>query len=528
MNAIDSIEMLHVLRAEKARRAAERSLFEFTRQAWPIIEPSAKFVEGWHLHAICEHLEAVSAGEIENLLINIPPGCMKSIIVSVMWPAWEWIADPSLRYLSASYSEDLAIRDAMKTRDIITSRWYQNNWPSVTIRSDSNQKTKYELVGGGWRLSTSVGGRGTGEHPDRKIVDDPHNVKQAESDTERANALVWFDRTLGSRGVSRGAKTVVIMQRLHERDVSGHIMKREDYASDWNHICLPMEFEREGSRNKSTIGWNDPRTAVGSLLWPELFNAEAVRKLQVTLGEYGAAGQLQQRPSPAGGGILKVAHFQLWPHDKPLPQMEMIVQSYDTAFTESTANDPTANTVWGTFRLKKKRCVMLLDAFDDHLSYPQLRQRVLDNWSERYGRDDPARGITSRKANAILIEEKGSGISLLQDLRASNIPCRGYNPGRASKVTRAHLVAPILESDVVYILESSKEPGKFVTWARSFVDQCERFPNAEHDDYTDTFSQSMIYLRDTGWLDLDFVEDEPPEDIDYAAERKFRENPYAA
>lgn len=527
-NAIDNFAMLQALRAAKLARAAERSLFEFTKQAWDVIEPGSQFVDGWHLHVVCEHLEAVSAGEIENLLINIPPGCMKSILVSVMWPAWEWIAHPELRYLSASYSEELAIRDAMKTRDIITSPWYQSNWPHITIRSDANQKTKYELHGGGWRLSTSVGGRGTGEHPDRKIVDDPHNVKQAESEAERGNALTWFDRTLGSRGISRGARTVVIMQRLHEKDVSGHIMASEDYAAHWDHLCLPMEYESNGNRIKSSLGWTDPRRAKNSLLWPELFSPETVRKLKARLGDYGTAGQLQQRPTPAGGGILKVKHFQLWANDAPLPQFETVVQSYDTAFTEDTANDPTAHTVWGTFRHKGKRCVMLLDAWDDHLTYPQLRRRVLNNWSEKYGRDDHARGTRAVKPNAVLVEEKGSGISLLQDLRLANVPCRGYNPGRASKISRAHLAAPILELDAIYILESSKEPGKFVSWARDFVQQCERFPNDEHDDYVDTFSQSMIYLRDTGWLDLDSADEDIEEERDYATERKQRSNPYAA
>ena len=527
MNAIDNVQMLQALRRAKATRAAERSLLEFTKQAWSIIEPGSAFVDGWHLHVVCEHLEAVSEGEIDNLLINIPPGCMKSILVSVMWPAWEWIARPDLRYLTASYSEELAIRDAMKTRDIVTSEWYRANWPHVTIRPDANQKTKYELHGGGWRLSTSVGGRGTGEHPDRKIVDDPHNVKQAESDVERQNALTWFDRTLGSRGVSRGARTVVIMQRLHEKDVSGHIMSSEDYAAHWDHLCLPMEYERSGNRMKSSLGWKDPRREEGSALWPELFNAATVDKLKSRLGAYGASGQLQQRPTPAGGGILQVKHFQLWPSDTPLPQMELVVQSYDTAFTEQTANDPTAHTVWGTFRHKGKRCVLLLDAWGDHLTYPQLRRKVLDAWHEKYGRDDAARGTRAVKPHAVLIEEKGSGISLLQDLRASNVPCRGYNPGRASKVTRAHMAAPVLEMDVVYILESGKEPGKYVTWARDFVQQCERFPNDEHDDYVDTFSQSMIYLRDAGWLDMDTAEDDIEEERDYVAARKARSNPYA-
>lgn len=157
--------MMDAIKREKLYRAAESSLMSFVEQSWHIIEPTTKFSNNWHLEAIAEHLEAISAGEMGNLLINIPPGTCKSILVSVMWPAWEWIADPSLRILGASYGEDLSVRDAQKSRDIITSEWYKQRWEHVRIVKGSDQKTKYDLTGRGWRLATSVGGRGTGEHP---------------------------------------------------------------------------------------------------------------------------------------------------------------------------------------------------------------------------------------------------------------------------------------------------------------------------------------------------------------------------
>ena len=522
MNAPISPALLRdALRREKEYRAAESNLIDFARAAWPIIEPGAEFVDGWHLHAIADHLEAVSSGEIENIVINIPPGCCKSILVSVIWPAWEWVRAPHLRYLGASYGADLAIRDAQKCRDIITSEWYQARWSQVQVRKGSDQKTKYELESGGWRMATSVGGRATGEHPDRKIVDDPTNAAQAASDTERNTANLWFDRTLSTRGKSRGARTVVVMQRLHETDLTGHILAS---GRGYEHLCLPMEYEKGSKRYVTKIGWEDPRSVEGSLLWPELFSAKSVAELKVELGSYGVAGQLQQRPAPEGGGILKTKHFQLWPQGRELPVFDFVVQSYDTAFEEKENNDPSACTVWGVFEEKGRRCAMLLDAWADHLGYPDLRTKVVDEWHAVYGKTKTRKG---RKADVVLIEKKASGQSLLQDLRAANVPATPYLP-QGGKVPRAHQAAPILELDVIYIPESGKEPGEFVTWARDFVEQCGKFPNAAHDDYVDTFTQTMIYLRDAGWLELERASDDEVEEIDYHALKKRKVNPYAA
>lgn len=522
---VSPIMLLDAVRHAREQRTAEKSLIEFTRQAFHIIEPGVKFVDNWHLHAIADHLEAVSSGEISNLLINIPPGCMKSILVSVAWPAWEWIKHPELRYLGASYGGDLAIRDAAKCRDIIMSDWYQERWPQVAVRKGADQKTKYELTSGGWRMATSVGGRATGEHPDRKIVDDPHSAAQADSDTERRGGVTWFDRTLSTRGESRGARTVVVMQRLHENDVSGHILS--DSTSGYVHLCLPMEYD--GQRHKTSIGWEDPRTKRGSLLWPEMFPAESVARLKKRLGSYGAAGQLQQRPAPEGGGILKTAHFQLWPKGRPLPVFDLVVQSYDTAFSGEDAkqNAQTAHQTWGLAEYKGKRIGLLLDSWADHLAYPELRARVLRDWKTVYGTSPDDKSRKGRRPDNILVEKKASGHSLLQDLRAANVPAVAYSP-TSDKVARAHQAAPILELDCLYIPESAKEPGTFVTWARPLVEQCEKFPNSELKDNVDAFTQFVIWARDANYFDLDFVEAEVPEEVDYHAQKKRKANPYAA
>lgn len=522
-SAIEVDRLLHAVEDEEARR----SLHAFVKLYWSVIE-SAPFVDNWHIHAVCEHLEAVTRGQINNLLINIPPGCAKSLLVSVFWPAWEWATNGNHKYFGASYSEPLAIRDAMRCRDIITSERYQRAYPHIQIRRDANGKEHYKLTIGGERIATSVGGRGTGLHPTRKIVDDPHTVNEAESEAKREEAVNWFKTTLPSRGLGLGAATVVVMQRLHQKDVAGAIIESEDYKN-WEHLVLPMEHEPQRICKFSTLGFKDQRKTEGELLWPALFDRKKVETLKISLGDYGSSGQLQQRPSPAGGGILRPEHLKLWPAKDDLPDLLFIVQSYDTAYTDKTQNDPTANTTWGIFQQGKKRCALLLESWAEFLTYPKLRQRLLDDWKAEYGGIQGNPMHPSRRADVVLIEEKGSGQSVRQDLQAANVPVHGYNPGRADKTARAHMTAPLLETGCFYVLESKKDPGQPIRWARPLLKQMEEFPNGEHDDLVDTLTQGAIYLRDANLLTLTIVEDEQPKDIDYhERKRPAKKNPYFA
>ncbi len=294
-------------RAAIRRLAAERSLLAFVQQAWPYVEPDTDFVGGWHIEAVAAHLEAVASGRIDNLLINIPPGCCKSLLCSVFFPAWVWLRRPSARFMFASYQQELSLRDSMKCRNLVESEWYSRQWGSKTeLAPDQNQKTKFDNVSGGWRLATSPGGRGTGEHPDFVVFDDPHNVKGSESHAERQAVLDWWDGTMSSRGITRNCRRVGVMQRLHERDLSGHVLAK----GGWEHLCLPMEAEPEAAKT-TALGWKDPRTIPGELLWPALLPPEKVDSLKREMGSHRAAGQLQQRPAPAGGGLFKRDWFEI-------------------------------------------------------------------------------------------------------------------------------------------------------------------------------------------------------------------------
>lgn len=511
--------LLERIEIEESKRACELSLYEFVRQAWRTMEPGIPFVPSWHIQIICEHLEAITSGEIKRLLINIPPRHSKSTIVSVAYPCWEWIRRPQEKYLCASYSGSLAIRDNLKARRLVTSPWYQGRWGGIVkLTGDQNAKQRFENDRSGYRIATSVGGTATGEGGSRLILDDGISTQDAQSDAVRASTLEWMDMAWSTRLNNPKLDAMIeVAQRSHQDDPSGHRLAQ----GGWEHVCIPAEFDGEVRKNRVFVDGYDPRTMIGQLICPDRFGEKELTDLKKQLGEYGTAGQLQQLPAPAGGGILKTKHFQLWPHDRPLPAFDYVVQSVDPAYTAKTTNDPTAFQAWGVFTHGEKRGAMLLDCWADHLAFPELRAKLIDEWHSVYGKTDQRKG---KKADILLIEAKASGLSLIQDLRQANLPATPYNPGSADKINRAHQASPILELDCLWIPESGKEQGKPVTWARDFIKEVESFPNGANDDQVDTMTQAIIFLRDGGWFDLAFAEDDEIEEKEY---KRVASNPYA-
>lgn len=297
---------------------AEDSLLAFTRLMWPVLEPTRPLSEGRALNAIVEHLEAVTRGQIRKLLINVPPGFTKSMLTCVFWPAWEWIKVPSTRFVAASYAEPLSIRDNRRFRMLVSSPLYQELWGGkVKLAGDQNEKRKIENTGTGFKIATSVGGVATGERGDRFIVDDPHNVKETESEAKRDAALQWFTEVVPSRINDPGKSAfVVIMQRVHHKDVSGLILSSD---MGYEHLCLPMEFEKDHpTPSRTSLHFQDWRTEEGELLDPVRFTADYLNtdlkpSLRAWGGTYAEAGQLQQRPVPRGGGLFKVDCLKIVP-----------------------------------------------------------------------------------------------------------------------------------------------------------------------------------------------------------------------
>lgn len=370
-------------------------LLNFIREMWPLVEPKRKFVEGWVLSAICEHLEAVTLGYVNRLLINVPPGSTKSLATDVFWPAWEWgpMEMPSMRYMCASYSAHLTRRDNIRFRRLIVSEPYQRLWGHVFQPAEDLFSTL--VVGNdktGWKLATSVGGLGTGERADRVVIDDGNNPMESESAPVMASTTIWFREVIPDRLNDLEESAIVnIQQRTNEGDISGIILAEE---LAYVHLMIPMEYDP--SRHCVTrLGWEDPRgldedglplgdnareKRRGELAWPERFSREALTDLYKAKGEYATAGQYQQAPAPRGGGLFKREWIENWPplnNDGSFPDdmiwylsesdrvrkvnprlrypaLEYTVGWVDTAFTEAQENDFCAMVVMGIFRAEGK------------------------------------------------------------------------------------------------------------------------------------------------------------------------------
>lgn len=331
------------------RELMSLSLGDYIKGAWHIVEELSPFRGGWHIDCMCEHLEAVSRGDIRWLVFNIPPGYMKSLAISVMWPTWEWTKRPQHRYLCVSHAQSLSTRDNDKHRRIVESSWYQMRWPEVGISKTQNEKMRFDSTVGGYRIGTTIGSHSgvMGEHPTRKITDDPHDYQQANSDLHRQKAIDHHDGAMSTRGAGLDAAHVVVMQRLHEDDLSAHLI---DGPVPWEVVCLPTRYEpkrwvetckRSDDPIKPTsLGRYDKRTEEGELLWPEFFTEARVASLELTMTDQEIAGQQQQRPRPLEGALLKrhqLESVEERPHD-----VVTECRYWDTAATEGGTGARTA------------------------------------------------------------------------------------------------------------------------------------------------------------------------------------------
>lgn len=468
------------------RELARRSLADFIRIGWRYIDP-ADYITNWHIDAICEHLQAVSKGQIRRLIINVPPRHMKSISVSVAWPAWTWIQDndaaplmgPKVRYLASSYAHSLSIRDSVKCRRLIESPWYQGNWGDhFSLTDDQNTKIRFENDHHGYRIATSVEGTTTGEGGDVVLVDDAMSAGDANSVTKQDAVISWWDDVMSTRlNDQKTGAFAVIAQRLHKRDLIGHILERA--ASDWTHLCLPARYERDHPH----VWVCDPRKEDGELLWPERNGEPELQALEAALGSFGTAGQLQQRPAPLGGGIFKTAWWKYFTPEA-LPQVKRIVQSWDTAFKTKTTNDYSVCTTWA----ECANGYYLVDVWKQKVEFPELKRMVASKAAQTWG---------GMRPNAILVEDKASGQSLIQELqRDTMLPIIPVQV-ETDKVARAFAVTPLIESGRVFLPDGAD-------WVADFVASLAAFPNAVHDDDVDSTTQGLGYLSRgsgiEGWM----------------------------
>lgn len=479
------------------RTECEESLAEFIKQAWHVIEPGQAYVHGWHIDFICKHLEAITDGvELSNgspynrLLINIPPGTMKSLISNVFWPAWEWgpCNMPYLRYVCAAHKvENLSARDSRRMRQLITSQWYQDRWGDrVSLARDQNEKLNFQNQAGGFRIATAITSL-TGIRGDRVIIDDPHSVDSAASEAMREAEVATFLEAIPTRlNNPIESAIVVIMQRLHEEDVSGVIL---DKNLGYDHIMLPMRYDP--SRAAPTmLGEKDERTEPGQLLFPERFPLEVVERDEKAMGPYATAGQFQQEPMPRGGGVIKREYWQLWEHEA-FPPMDFVVAALDTAYTTKTENDLSALTIWGVYtggsQTAQANRIIARDGETISMikrTYTEEHPRLMlmYAWQERLELHELVMKVekTMRQFNVdrLLIENKAAGISVAQEIRRmfghEDFAVQLVDPKGVDKLARLYSIQHLFAEGLIYAPDRS--------WADMVINQTATFPKGKHDD----------------------------------------------
>jgi predicted phage terminase large subunit-like protein len=462
---------------ELEARIGASSFYHFCRMAWSQVDPD-DYVDNWHIKAICDHLQAMVEGRLSNrkLMINIPPSHSKSLITSVFFPAWCWISRPWLRFMCTAYRADLALRDSRRCRDLIGSDWYQLRFGhSFKVRAGQDNVTRFTNDQKGYRLSVPTSGI-MGDGGDFVILDDPHSVDVAESDDVRDEVVRLIRLALPTRvrNWKRGG-AICIMQRLHWKDYCGTVLKNE---RDWDHLCFPARYESDHPFPvRSSIGFVDPRTRDGELLNPLRFDEARLTQLEIDMGgSYGAAGQMQQRPSPREGGMFQRKWWQ-YCSASDVPADAPRARGWDFAGSVTQAADYTANC-----KTAKGEGKVFLEHIERFKATPGEVER---------------RFVQRCEADGYSVE-----ISIPQD------------PGQAGKFQASHLLSLIHG----YVCEASPESGSKEQrakalagqaeagnvilvrgdWNDDFVDEAAMFPTGPHDDMVDAASRAYHAVNNYG------------------------------
>lgn len=456
---------------EWERRECEASLSVFARAAWHVVEPEVRYIHNWHIDVINDHLEALTRRDIRNLVICIPPRHMKSYLGSVFLVAWTWTLHPGRQFLYSSYAQSLSFDHSLKCRQLIESDWYRARWGNI-LTGDRKQVRVFGTRSNGLRMASSVGGVATGMGGDLAIADDPHNVKERESTKKREGVLDWWDNVISTRG--NNPKTfcrLIIMHRVHEADLAGHAIKE-------GYVLLKLAARFEGEKEIGCLGHIDPRTEIGQPLWEAHYGNEELRDLERHLREYGAAGQLQQRPAPAGGGLLKVSKLRYYSRrirDTLLSDpgyLEQWVTSWDMSNQLTEDGSYTVGSVWA----KRGGDVFLIDQMRERCDMGR-RIEMFETLAKRWPRAVPH-----------LVENKSTGPAVVE-LCASTVPAVELINPTKDKDARAESVSVFFNGGNVWIPHPEDEP-----WVVEWLEEHEKFPNFPTDDQVDSMSQALEYL----------------------------------
>ncbi len=452
------------------RALVRRDLYAFTQRSFLELNPTTEFVPNWHIEVVASALEACRRGEITRLIINQPPRSLKSHCASVAFGAFLLGRDPSAQIICASYGQDLANKHAMDTRTIMASNWYQSFFPRTRLSSQRPALQEFVTTQQGFRLATSVGGVLTGRGANFIIIDDPLKPEEALSDTSRKAANEWFDHTLYSRlNDKRTGCIILIMQRLHEDDLVGHVLGLEP----WTVIRFPaIAEEDERHQIRTPYGIRVFKRRVGEALHPEREPLDVLNHIREAQGEYNFSGQYQQAPAPLGGGLVKIEWFKTYPLADAPAKYETIVQSWDTANKPTELSDYSVCTTWGA----RDNHIYLIHVLRKRLDYPSLKRAVREQ-AEAF------------RPEAILIEDKASGTQLIQELISEGMQAiQKYEP-TMDKIMRMHAVTSSIENGFVHL------PDK-AAWLGEYLHEIASFPKSKYDDQVDSTSQALHWFKD--------------------------------
>lgn len=457
---------------------AKIDLYEFVKQTWPIIEPGRAMQDNWHIKVICDKLEAVSRGEIKRLIINVPPRSMKSTIVSVCWPVWQWLQDPSKQFLTISHSAGLATRDAVKSRRLMESNWFQHHFGSLFgFAKDQNQKTRYENTYNGHRIALGMTGSITGEGGDFIVIDDGLDAKKAHSEAAKRACREAYDDSIAGRLNDPKTGAIIIMgQRLAEDDLTGHVLDAE--VDEWEHICFPMLYDPD----HEFLYAEDPRTKKNETLWPERFDEKYIDKERKRLGAYGFSGQHQQVPAPPDGGIYKRAMFYEYKRDgnkvtfnvggMPITQLiDVVFMVVDTAYTEKKTSDYTVMGVFGGNLNSERLWLLNLKREKIDLRKPMMHESKITGFMRDNG------------ATVCYIEAKSFALNIISNMKDKGVPVRKVEAD-TDKIARAMNATPTLELNGLGIPINAE-------WVGDFYKEVLNFPVGKHDDQADVLAYSQ-------------------------------------
>ena len=444
----------------------------FVHKAFGTVSPGDRFLPNWHIKAIAWHLTEVRDGRIKRLLITMPPRYLKSICASVAFPAWILGHDPTREIVCVSYATDLSKKFANDCRAVMSSEWYRRIFPRTRLDPNKNAETEFKTTARGGRFTTSVGGTLTERGGNLVIIDDPMKATDAQSEVERERVKQWFSNTLLSRLNNKTQDAIiVVMQRLHVDDLAGVLLEQDG----WTHLDIPAIAEED---QNIPIGPNSVHERkAGDVLQPKREPLEKLDEAKATLGSMNFSAQYQQRPVPLDGNLVKWAWFKIYDHLPPANKKVRFVQSWDTASKAGELNDYSVCTTW----MQLDGHHYLMDVLRERLEYPALKKKAVQ-MAQRYN------------ANIVLLEDKGSGTQLCQDLQQDMSLRRGHyfsvlaRPVDADKVTRMSNQLAIIEEGRVHI-------PRDIPWLAAFKIEMLSFPGGRHDDQVDSVSQYLNWVQ---------------------------------